>query len=79
MIKEKDAMRGEMSRRVIYGSEDFIDKVTTEYNVEAVIKLKGRPKKNRTVPFFFTYVFLLFRRQRRYCRWIFSNENNMTR
>ena len=47
MIKEKDAMRGEMSRRVIYGSEDFIDKVTTEYNVEAVIKLKGRPKKDK--------------------------------
>ena len=47
MIKEKDAMRGEMSRRVIYGSEDFIDKVTTEYNIEAVIKLKGRPKKDK--------------------------------
>lgn len=47
MIKEKDAMRGEMSRRVIYGSEDFIDKVTKEYNVEAVIKLKGRPKKDK--------------------------------
>ena len=47
MIKEKDAMRGEMSRRVIYGSEDFIDKVTKEYNVEAMIKLKGRPKKDK--------------------------------
>ncbi|MDO9027262.1 MAG: hypothetical protein Q7U68_00120 [Candidatus Roizmanbacteria bacterium] len=41
----KDAMNGEMNRRMIYGSEEFIDKVTKEYNVEAVIRLKGRPRK----------------------------------
>ncbi len=46
MVKEKNMMKGEMNRRVIYGSEDFIDKVTKEYKVEAVIRLKGRPKKD---------------------------------
>jgi hypothetical protein len=43
--RDKDAMKGEMNRRVIYGSEAFIDKVTKEYEVEAVIRLKGRPRK----------------------------------
>ena len=47
MLRDKDAMKGEMNRRVIYGSEDFIDKVTKEYEVEAVIGLKGRPRKEQ--------------------------------
>jgi hypothetical protein len=38
-------MKGEMNRRVIYGSEDFIKEVSKEYKVEAVIKPRGRPKK----------------------------------
>ena len=46
MLIDKDAMKGEMNRRVIYGSEEFIDKVTKEYEIEAVIRLKGRPKKD---------------------------------
>jgi putative transposase len=46
MVQEKNMMKGEMTRRVIYGSEDFTDKVTKEYNVDAIIKLKGRPKKD---------------------------------
>ena len=45
MLRDKNAMNGEMNRRMIYGSEEFIDKVTKEYNVEAVIRLKGRPRK----------------------------------
>jgi putative transposase len=45
MIKEKGSMKGEMNRRVIYGSEDFIKEVSKEYKVEAVIKPRGRPKK----------------------------------
>lgn len=45
MIKEKGAMKGEMDRRVIYGSEDFTETVKKEYKVEEVIKPKGRPKK----------------------------------
>ena len=44
-IKEKAAMKGEMNRRVVYGSEDLVKKVEEEYKVEAVIRLKGRPKK----------------------------------
>jgi hypothetical protein len=47
MLREKDAVKGEMNRRVIYGNEGFTDKVTKEYNVEAVIKLKGRPRKGK--------------------------------
>jgi len=47
MVKEKNMMKGEMNRRVIYGSEDFEDKVTKEYNVDAIVKLKGRPKKGQ--------------------------------
>jgi len=45
MIKEKAAMKGEMNRRVVYGSEDLVKKVEKEYKVGAVIRLKGRPKK----------------------------------
>ncbi|MBI4710368.1 MAG: transposase [Nitrospirae bacterium] len=47
MVKEKNMMKGEMNRRVIYGSEDFTDKVTKEYNVNAMVKPKGRPKKDK--------------------------------
>ncbi len=46
MIKDKGAMKGEMNRRAVYGSEDFVKEVTREYRVEAMIKPKGRPKKN---------------------------------
>ncbi len=45
MIKEKDSMRGEMNRRVAYGNEVFLKKVAKEYNVDEVIKPKGRPRK----------------------------------
>ena len=47
MLRDKDAMNGEMNRRMIYGSEEFIDKVTKEYEVEAVIRLRGRPRKEQ--------------------------------
>ncbi len=42
MIKKKGSMKGEMNRRAVY---DFIKEVAKEYKVEAVIKPKGRPKK----------------------------------
>ena len=35
-----------MNRRVVYGSEDLVKKVEKEYKVGAVIRLKGRPKKD---------------------------------
>jgi putative transposase len=45
MIKEKATMKGEMNRRVVYGSEDLVKKMEKEYKIGAVIRLKGRPKK----------------------------------
>ena len=46
MLREKDAMKGEMDRRVVYGSEDFIEGITKEYKIGALIKPKGRPRKD---------------------------------
>ena len=40
-------MKGEMDREVIYGSEKFIDKVRKEYNIEAVMRQKGRPRREK--------------------------------
>lgn len=46
MLKNKDAMKGEMDRRIIYGSEEFIEKTKGKYEIEEIIKPKGRPKKD---------------------------------
>lgn len=46
MLEEKKAMKGEMDRRVIYGSGEFIKGIAKAYEVEAVIRPKGRPKKD---------------------------------
>jgi len=46
MLKERESMRGEMNRRVVYGSDDFIDKLTVQYKIGAVIKPIGRPIKD---------------------------------
>ena len=46
MLRERNAMKGEMDRRVIYGGDDFIAKVIKQHNVEAIIKPIGRPKKD---------------------------------
>ncbi|MDA8215907.1 MAG: transposase [Nitrospiraceae bacterium] len=45
MLRDKDAMKGEMDRRTVYGNEAFIKKVGTKYKVSAVIRTVGRPKK----------------------------------
>ncbi len=39
-------MKGEMNGRLVFGSDDFIEKVTKEYKVGAVIKPIGRPRKD---------------------------------
>ena len=39
-------MKGEMDRRRIYGSEGLTKKITTKYKVDALIKPKGRPRKD---------------------------------
>jgi len=46
MIKEKSAMKGEMNRRVIYGSEDFITRLTAGHRIGAVIRPIGRPRRD---------------------------------
>lgn len=45
MQKEKQAMKGEMDKRTIYGNAEFTGKIKEGYKVEEVIKPRGRPKK----------------------------------
>jgi len=45
MMKKNESMRGEMDRRVIYGGDRFIRKMQKQYNLNAVIRKQGRPKK----------------------------------
>jgi hypothetical protein len=45
MMRSKEAMRGEMERRVIYDSELFAGKLKKAYKMEEMIKPTGRPKK----------------------------------
>jgi len=40
-MKQKKAMKGEMERRVIYGSDNFMRKLMREYNVEGVVRPKS--------------------------------------
>lgn len=46
MLRERKAMKGEMDRRVIYGSEGFVEEVKQGYRVEGVIRPRGRPKRD---------------------------------
>jgi len=45
MLRKHESMRGEMERRTIYGSGDFIRQVNRRYKLDAVIRKPGRPKK----------------------------------
>ena len=44
MLRSKNAMRGEMERRAIYGSEVFVGELKKAYELEEIIKPIGRPK-----------------------------------
>jgi putative transposase len=44
MLRSRGAMRGEMERRAIYGSEAFVGKLKKAYELEEIIKPIGRPK-----------------------------------
>jgi len=46
VLKEKEAMKGEMNRRVMYGNKDFTEKIAKNYKIEETIKPKGRPEKD---------------------------------
>jgi putative transposase len=45
MLSKNEAMRGEMERRTIYADGDFIQRVHKKFKIEAVIKKRGRPRK----------------------------------
>jgi putative transposase len=42
MFKGKEAMKGEMDRRIVYGSESFTEKITTKYKILEKIRPMGR-------------------------------------
>jgi hypothetical protein len=44
MSRSKDAMKGEMERRAIYGSEVFAGKLKKVYELGAMIRPIGRAK-----------------------------------
>ncbi|OGP65248.1 MAG: hypothetical protein A2170_04605 [Deltaproteobacteria bacterium RBG_13_53_10] len=45
MLRTRDAMRGEMDRREIYGGDAFAGQLKRQYTIEEVVRPKGRPKK----------------------------------
>jgi len=44
MLKEKEAMKGEMNRRVVYGGEDFVKEMLTTYHISEKIKRMRRQR-----------------------------------
>ncbi len=46
MLLEKDAMKGEMKSRVVYGAAAFTKEVASKYSIGAVRNPVGRPKKS---------------------------------
>jgi len=44
MLKEKEAMKGEMDKRLLYGGEDFVKDMVTAYNISEKIKKMGRQR-----------------------------------
>lgn len=47
MLREKDALRGEMNGRHIYGSGDFCSVLSNQYLVSPETKRRGRPRKEQ--------------------------------
>ena len=45
MLKEKKAMKGEMDRKLVYGSSDFIGMLTRKHTINGELRTQGRPKK----------------------------------
>ncbi len=44
MLKEVDAMKGEMDRRIVYGGEAFVKKISTAYNITEKVRQMGRQR-----------------------------------
>ncbi len=47
MLTEKEAMKGEMERKAVYGNEAFVAMLQKRFALEEMIRRKGRPKKER--------------------------------
>jgi len=45
MLREKKALRGEMDRKLAYGSDDFIGRLAKKHPIAAALRPQGRPKK----------------------------------
>lgn len=45
MQRKHESMRGKMDRRTIYGGSEFAQTVQKRYKLEAMIKKRGRPRK----------------------------------
>ena len=45
MLTARNALKGEMDKRIITGGEGFADEVRRTYELESVTKPKGRPRK----------------------------------
>jgi len=44
MARERQSMKGEMDKRILYGSESFVQEMTGRYKITEKIKEMGRPK-----------------------------------
>ena len=44
MLREKEKMKGEMDKRLVYGSDDFLKEMTTTYNISEKTKHIGRQR-----------------------------------
>jgi hypothetical protein len=42
MLKEKEAMKKEMDKRVVYGNTGFAAEMTEKYKIQEMIRPKGR-------------------------------------
>jgi hypothetical protein len=47
MVRVRNAMKGEMNRRVVCGSKEFTERMQDKFEIDAVIKPNGRPRKDR--------------------------------
>jgi hypothetical protein len=47
MLQERKAQRGEMDRRLIYGGEDCKEEIDKRFQMETMIKHRGRAKKDK--------------------------------
>jgi len=47
MMRKKNGMKGVMRRRIIYGNDDFEERMREVHGVEPLIRSRGRPKRDK--------------------------------